>query len=210
MKRFQVKVCGVTRVEDALLAAKLGADMIGMIFYHASPRCLSVSAARSIVRQLPATVDRVGVFVNEDVATILKAAERLNLDYIQLHGDETAGDIVTLKRNGYKVIKAYRLSSKTDYARLYASKADLVLVDNMTDDRRGGTGRPFDWRLIPLRKIPNLVLAGGISADNIEAGVKRFAPLVVDVNSGVETRPGVKSAAKLRRFFQGCDRLRYG
>jgi len=210
MKRFQIKVCGITRVEDALLAAQLGADMIGMIFYRGSPRCLSVTAAQKIVRRLPATVDRVGVFVNEDVNIILKAAERLNLDYIQLHGDETTKEILTLKKNGCKVIKAYRIVSRSDYARLYASKADLVLVDNMTADQRGGTGQPFDWCLTPPKKIGNLVLSGGITADNIVAGVNKFAPLVVDVNSGVEIKPGIKSPAKLRRFFQVCDRLRYG
>ena len=210
MKHFHIKVCGITRVKDALLAGQLGADMIGMIFYSGSPRCVSFRVAQKITQHLPPTVDRVGVFVNERIDRILKIARQLRLDYVQLHGDETTKDILALKRNGLKVIKAYRVSAKADYAKLYTSKADLVMLDNVTPEQRGGTGQRFDWRLTPPRKIKNLMLAGGISADNIEEGLRIFDPLVVDVNSGVETEPGIKSAAKLKQFFQKCYQLRYG
>ena len=210
MRHFHVKVCGITRRKDAVLAAELGADMIGMIFYSGSLRCVSISSAQKIVQHLSPTVDRVGVFVNERIEKMLSIARRLRLDYIQLHGDEKTKDILMLKKYGLKVIKGYSVSSQADYAKLYLSKADLVLVDNVTPKERGGTGERFDWRLTPPTRIANLMLAGGISIDNVEEGIRIFDPLVVDVNSGVETRPGIKSAEKLKRFFEKCDQLRYG
>ncbi|MFQ6008001.1 MAG: N-(5'-phosphoribosyl)anthranilate isomerase [Candidatus Zixiibacteriota bacterium] len=210
MKPFHIKVCGITRVKDALLAAELGADMIGIIFYCGSPRYVSVSVAQKIVQHLSPTVERVGVFVNERVDRILKIVRQLRLDYVQLHGGETTKDILALKRNGVKTIKAFFISSKADYKELNSSNADLVLIDNVTTGQRGGTGQRFDWGLKPPRKIRNLILAGGISVDNVEEGLRVFDPLVVDVNSGVEVKPGVKSAEKLRLFFQKCNQLRYG
>lgn len=210
MKHFYIKVCGITRVKDALLAAELGVDMVGMIFYGRSPRWVSFKQAKKIVERLPPTIDRVGVFVNENIDKVLKAAADLKLDYVQLHGNETSKDVVLIKRHGYRVIKAYKLSSKADYAKLYSSKANLVLVDNVTAEKRGGTGQRFDWSLTPPKKIKNLMLAGGISVDNIEEGVRIFHPLVIDVNSGVEAKPGTKSEVKLKRFFDKCNLLRYG
>lgn len=210
MRPFAVKVCGITRVGDAQLVALLGGDMIGLIFYRRSPRFVSLAIAGEIVRSLPATVDRVGVFVDEEVDRILKLAFKLRLDYIQLHGNEPPSDITRLKKNGLKVIKSFGVKRSSDYEAVMACKADLVLLDNSSTELPGGTGRAFDWRLKPPKKIPNLMLSGGITLTNVAAGVGRFDPLVVDVNSGVESSPGKKSRAALKQFFEICNELRYG
>ncbi len=203
-------MCGMTRPVDAALAAKLGADMIGMIFYRRSPRFISLKVASKITRVLPPTVARVGVFVNADTDRILRVAERLCLDYVQLSGDEPASQIITLRKYGHKVIKSFTVSYKRDFAPIYASRADLVMLDNRSGSQYGGTGAAFDWKIKPPQPIDNLTLAGGINASNVAEGVKMFRPLVVDVNSGVEKSAGVKSARKLKQFFKVCDVLRYG
>ncbi len=207
---FKIKVCGMTRERDALLAAKLGTDLIGMIFYSKSPRSITMKEARSITRALPATVQKVGVFVDEQVDRILEIGSRLLLDYIQLHGPYTSAQIRAIQKAGGRVINVYHVTSKKDYSRVLLDPADLVMLDNRSDDAVGGTGQTFDWGIRPPRNIPNLVLAGGISTDNLAEGIRRFTPLVVDVNSGVESRPGVKSPEKLKQFFAMCNSIRYG
>lgn len=210
MKQFQVKVCGITRPGDALLAAELGADLIGLIFYRKSPRWVSQRLAAELIRALPPTVSRVGLFVDESVDKMLRVASALRLDYVQLHGNEAVSDITKLQQAGFRVIKAFSISHRDDFVAVENSKADLRLVDHKTINLPGGTGVPFDWSLKPRRKIANLMLAGGISIDNLARGVELFSPMVVDVNSGVESKPGVKSKARLKAFFAECDRLRYG
>ncbi|MBU8933164.1 MAG: phosphoribosylanthranilate isomerase [candidate division Zixibacteria bacterium] len=210
MKRFSVKVCGLTRPKDAALSTGLGADMIGMIFYRKSPRWVSQQQALKIVSAVSPTVSRVGVFVNRDIEGVLKVARRLRLDYVQLHSGFSNNDIKFVQREGFKVIEAFHIRARTDYESAMSSKADLILLDNATAAVPGGTGQCFDWSHKPPRRIPNLVLAGGIDVHNVEQGINRFAPLVVDVNSGVESSPGIKSDSKLRRFFTLCNRLRYG
>jgi len=209
VKTFRIKVCGITHVDDALSAAELGADMIGMIFYRPSPRFLTVKKARAILQSLPPTVRPVGVFVDESLERVISLGTRLRLDFIQLHGNEPVGHVRALQKAGLGVIKAFHVRTQADYRRLYMSRADLVLIDNASSELPGGTGRAFDWSVRPPRPISNLVLAGGLSARNVAEGVKRFKPLVVDVNSGVEDSPGVKSHIKMREFFKMCNRLRY-
>ena len=207
---LKIKVCGLTRPSDAVLAARLGADFAGMIFFRRSPRFVTIGQARKIVKALPPVVNRVGVFVNEDVERILTLAARLRLDWVQLHGDEPARDIVRLQKNNLKVIKAFRISERGDYRPVLSSGADLVLFDNALPDMPGGTGKRFDWTLKPPRRFDNVVLAGGVDVANLSEGIRRFRPLVVDVNSGVETSPGIKSPVKMRAFFKKANGLRYG
>lgn len=210
MKQFRVKVCGITRPGDALLAAELGADLIGLIFYRKSPRYVSQRLAAELIRALPPTVSRVGLFVDEPIDKVLRVASALRFDYVQLHGHEPVSDITKLQRAGFRVIKAFSISQRNDFIAVENSKADLRLVDHRTINLPGGTGVPFDWSMKPRRKIANLMLAGGINVDNVARGVELFDPIVVDVNSGVESKPGVKSKARLKAFFAECDRLRYG
>lgn len=209
MMHFKVKVCGITRPMDAVHAAKLGADMVGMIFYRGSPRFVTIKTASNIASSLPPTVMRVGVFVDEQVSRILLIGERLKLDYIQLHGKEPLRDITILKKAGFKVIRAFHVRKRSDYEYVYKSRADLVLLDNATSEHPGGTGRSFNWSIKPPKPIQNVILAGGVTGDNVVKGVKTFHPLVVDVNSGVEKSPGIKSQNKLKHFFNTCNALRY-
>ena len=210
MKRFRIKVCGITRPADADRVAELGGDMIGLIFHRPSPRYVTIAKAREISRAASPILDKVGVFVDEKIETILKVAEKVQMSAVQLHGNEPVRYIIRLQREGFKVIKASCIKDRNDFVRLYRSHADLVLLDRMSTDQRGGSGTTFNWSIRPKKKIRNLMLAGGINSDNVAEGVKLFDPLVVDVNSGVESKPGIKSAKKLNTFFAVCDRLRYG
>lgn len=208
MTSFRVKVCGITRPEDALVAAELGADLIGMIFYRRSPRFVQPHQAEAIINKLSQAVARVGVFVDEPVLPLLELADRLRLDYVQLHGNESDDQIDQVRRAGFEVIKAFRILGLADWENLFLSHADLVLVDNATAELKGGTGRTFDWSIEPPRPVTNLVLSGGLTVDNIEDGIARFDPVILDVNSGVESAPGIKSKPKLIEFIGKCDRIR--
>ncbi len=209
MNKFRIKICGITRPGDARLAASLGADMIGMIFYRRSPRFVTQRQAAGIVAAIPATVRTVGVFVNEPTERVIKVVRKFRLDFVQLHGSEPAAPIKKLQNEGIKVIKGFGLRSGSDWKEVQACKADLVLVDNQSDEAHGGTGRTFDWSLKPKKKIENLMIAGGIGINNIEKVLELFVPCAVDVNSLVETRPGIKSRKKLIELFEFCNRLRY-
>jgi len=210
MSSLKVKVCGITRPSDAISAARLGADMIGLIMYPPSPRYISVAQARKVIASLPVTVDRVGVMVEPNLETVLSLADRLGLDYVQLHGRVNAKMITSLRKSGLKVIQGFAIKAASDIVAATKSKADLVLLDTYVKGLHGGSGRPFDWTIKPKRRLPNLMLAGGITTDNVEEGVKLYHPLVVDVNSGVERSPGIKSPRKLKAFMQRCNRIRYG
>ncbi len=206
---FRVKVCGVTRSEDAQYAEKLGADYIGMIFYRKSPRFLTQSKAKSLCKALMPTTQLVGVFVDQSKEQIIKIAMDLKLSLVQLHGTYTNRDIGYCQKYGFRVIKAFHLLKKSDYQKAMQSHADIVMIDNAGVNLPGGSGHSFDWSLLPKGKIQNLVLAGGINSSNVADGVKRFRPLIVDVNSGVEKAPGIKSGRLMKQFFEKCDRLRY-
>jgi len=206
MKRVQVKVCGITRPGDARAAVALGVDMLGFIFVRQSLRFVSVSRAAKIMSDVPPIIDRVGVFVDEDLERLIRIAARLRLDYVQLHGNETARYIAQVRRAGYKTIKAFTVEARSDYDAVLRCRADLVLLDHGS----GGTGSTFDWSLRPPRRIRNLVLAGGIDSDNVARGVDLFRPLAVDVNSSVESSPGRKSLKKLTTFMDEIQNLRRG
>jgi len=208
MTSFRVKVCGITRPGDARMAALLGAELIGVIFYRRSPRCVQPHQAQAIIAELPPAAARVGVFVDEPVESLLRLAHELELDYVQLHGNESDDEIDQVRGEGFEVIKAFRIFGPADWGRLYTCRADLVMVDNATAELPGGTGATFNWSIEPPRPITNLVLAGGLTVDNIEDGVNRFRPVIVDVNSGVESSPGVKSRGKLEAFIRKCDSIR--
>jgi len=209
MSYFNIKVCGLTRHADAKLSADLGANMLGMIFYKKSPRFITQKQASEIIKVVPHTVHKVGVFVDTKIDQILKIAHKLDLDFIQFQGDYIVPDILKAKSLGFKTIQVFHINSKKDYDNVYKSKADLVLLDNKTTALPGGTGERFDWGIKPPRRIKNLMLAGGINNRNVKEGVKLFSPLVVDVCSSVEKTQGVKSAKKLKEYFRICNRLRY-
>jgi phosphoribosylanthranilate isomerase len=178
--------------------------MIGLNFYRGSKRFVTIAQATKIIDAVPPTVDLVGVFVDQPEDSVLRIAHRLRLNWIQLHGNETEAAVKRFQRAGFRVIKAFTIDSITDWKQVAMSAADLRLLDNGP----GGTGRQFDWTNVPKRLIPNVMLAGGINAQNLLEGLREVRPLVVDVNSGVELSPGIKSKAKLENFFKVVNRAR--
>ena len=199
MKPFHVKVCGVTRVEDALAAAELGADYVGLNFFAGSPRFVDASRAAAIVRALPRGVETVGVFVNEPPEKVNMIAEEVGLHMAQLHGQETPdqADLVRLP-----VIKAIHLDKEADIAAAEAYKVDLYLIDTPSK-AWGGSGRTGNWTLAAAAcgKVRAL-LAGGLTPDNVAEAVRAVTPYGVDVSSGVECAPGIKDREKMKLFIQ--------
>ena len=210
MSRLLIKVCGITRVKDAKASVSLGADLLGFIFYKKSPRYITPAKVLKIVSSIPVTTRRVGVFVNENNEKILSIANRLQLDFIQLSGDETKKDIRFLQKNGYKVIKTVRISSNSEISSLKATIADIVHLDTADKKLYGGVGKQFNWDTKTGKVNLPLMLAGGINKENVLEGIKKIQPIIVDVNSGVESKPGIKSELKLKEFFKTVDRYRYG
>jgi phosphoribosylanthranilate isomerase len=196
-----VKICGIRRVEDALLAAELGAAAVGFVFWPSSPRFLEAEDARPIVAALPPFVTTVGVFVDQDEAHVNAVARLLSLDVVQLHGHESPG---AYAGGGYRIIKSVAVGDGRECLPAVAavSARATVLLDAHDPVRRGGTGRTIDWNLAAAAaKIRPVILSGGLNADNIREAVETVRPYAVDVSSGVESSPGVKDAGKLRGLF---------
>lgn len=200
----RVKICGVTRREDAELAASLGADMIGINFYTPSPRCLTIDRATEIVATVGRRARLVGVFVNADRAYVSERLDALGLDLLQFHGDE---DDAALAGWRVPVIRALRLRPGDDASALNRIRADYVLVDTFHPELYGGTGhaRPLDsLRGLDLRRV---VISGGLTPDNV-AEAAALNPCAVDVASGVESAAGIKDPNKLRSFIANAKSSR--
>lgn len=203
----RIKVCGITRVADAVAAAEAGVDAIGLVFAP-SPRRVTVRQAREIVRALPPLVSAVGVFVNARSATVTRTVAEVGLSEAQLHGDETPEFVGRL--SGVRVVKALRVRDRR-FVDLVGAFGDAgvggILLDAFSPTARGGSGRRFDWDLVAgvrstgaLNDAPPLILAGGLTPQNVRAGIRRVRPWGVDVSSGVEDEPGIKSSEKIARF----------
>ncbi len=198
--RTRVKICGITRTEDALAAARLGADAIGLVFYAPSPRAVSIAQARAICAALPPFVTPVGLFVNAAEAEVQAVLEAVPLGLLQFHGDETPAEC---ERYGRPWIKALRMAPGLDVAaeaRRYGS-ASGILLDAWQAGVPGGTGQCFDWSRIPPLDKP-LVLAGGLTPDNVAEAIRVVRPWAVDVSGGVEAEKGIKDAALMAAFIQ--------
>lgn len=202
--RVRIKICGLTRKEDAESAQKLGAWALGFVFYPKSPRYIAPDKAADIIQHL--TTPSIGVFVNQtdDILNITKAT---GLKGVQLHGDETPEECLSIKKtfSGF-VIKAFRPKTENDIdaIRKYKDTVDYILIDAAVNSQYGGTGKIADWVLAAKAgklDIP-LILAGGITADNIIESVQNIAPFAVDLSSGVESVPGIKDALKLNTLFK--------
>lgn len=210
MNNLKIKVCGISRLKDAKVAVKSGADLLGFIFFRKSPRYVSVKHAVDILNKIPATIGRVGVFVNEDIEIVLTIAKKCQLDYVQLSGDEKKRDIKIIQKNGFKVIKTIRIKDNKDMKKVKNISADIIHLDTADKKLYGGTGSQFDWEIKIPKSVNNLMLAGGINADNVLKGINLFNPLIIDVNSGVEFKPGLKSDKKIKQFFKTVNKYRYG
>jgi phosphoribosylanthranilate isomerase len=208
----RVKVCGITRLEDAELAASLGAWALGFILWPSSPRAVEEAVAAGIARRVRRRAELVGVFVNPTLDEVTHAAEAIGLTHVQLHGDEGpsfANEVA--RRTGAKVIKAARVSGGSDLQQLERFHTDFHLLDTAVEGMRGGSGRTWDWSLAAQRrsKIP-MLLSGGLDADNVADAIAAVRPYAVDVASGVEAEPGVKDPIKLEAFLSIAAPARAG
>ena len=202
---IKIKICGITNLEDALLATELGADALGFIFYPQSPRKVAPETAREIIAQLPPFVASVGVFVDEAAAVVQELAARLGLDWVQLHGQESPEYCRNL---GRRVIKGFRIQDAKSLRPLadYREAAQALLLDSYKQGQVGGTGTAFDWRLAREAKpYGRIILAGGLTPENVAQAIAIALPAAVDAASGTEAAPGRKDPAKLRAFFQAVS-----
>ncbi len=204
--RTRVKICGITRPEDALQAAKLGADAIGLVFHPPSPRAVSVEQARAIVAVIPPFVTVVGLFVDAQPAEISAVLDAVRLDTLQLHGREPALECARYAR---PYIKALRMSEDMDVrsaARDYA-EASAVLLDAYHQELPGGTGQSFDWSRVPADLDKPIVLSGGLTPENVADAIRRVWPYAVDVSSGVEAAKGIKDHRKMAKFINEVNHV---
>lgn len=202
---FPIKVCGITRLEDAQLAVDLGAMALGFIFYEKSPRYISPENVRALLDRLkaPASLLKVGVFVNADPQTLRDYQDRSGVDILQLHGDEGIETLASVKDR--RLWKAFRLQNSEQLSQLplYAAYVEAFLFDAAVPGEYGGTGhRLADDLLSKIPREKSFILAGGLGPENWESVYKRYKPLAIDLSSSVEVRPGVKDAERLKQLFQ--------
>lgn len=190
---MKVKVCGLTRLEDALLAERLGADFVGFIFAKESKRCVSVQKAKKIIERLTTAIP-VGVFVEQADDEVLDIAQNSGLKAAQIYRP------VLEKVDALTMIEALRVKGKESLDQIGKSRADFYLLDAYHDSAYGGTGRVFDWDLLP-GNVSNLFIAGGLAASNVQKAAS-LHPFAIDVCSGVESVPGIKDSRKLEKFFE--------
>ena len=198
--QVKVKICGMTNLKDVKVAVDDGVDAVGFIFYKKSPRSVTMQAVRKIVLELPPFVDSVGIFVNETAEQINKIADRCNLDRVQLHGNESPTFCKKIRR---RVIKAIRVKDIQSLKKLSDYPVSSFLLDTFSEDQYGGTGRVFDWNLAyPAKKYGPIILAGGLTPNNVRQAIQRIQPYGVDVCSGVESQPGIKDHKKMQIFLK--------
>ena len=208
-----VKICGMTNLEDALVAADAGADAVGFVFYEKSPRCVSVEAAREIVAKLPESVEKVGVFVNEQEDLICSVLDRTGISAVQMHGDNEdphVADLIVERRPRTGVLAAismYRPNPQGWAMMWHPGSVRAFLVDSGTSSKHGGTGESFDWKgaipvLDDIKRIRKVITAGGLTSMNVGEAIEILQPWGVDVSSGVEARPGKKDPEKVRAFVK--------
>jgi len=201
--RTRIKICGITRLEDALEASKLGVDAVGFVFYNKSPRYIEPQKAASIIRQLPPFVSAVGLFVNPSQDEIAEVLQTVPLGVVQLHGDESADFCAAQRR---RVMKALPVSSKDDLKQANRYRCPILLDAKAPSGVYGGTGQSFDWSLLKsfAHDYP-LTLAGGLNIDNVEEALSIRQWFALDVSSGVESSPGIKDAEKMRAFVAAVN-----
>jgi phosphoribosylanthranilate isomerase len=207
----RVKICGITNWTDARLAVRAGADALGFNFYRKSPRYIAPDEARTIATRLPRRVLLVGVFVNASAEEVLRVARNVDLNALQLHGEESPAEVARLSES-YPVIKAFRVGPGFKAGRLarYGS-ASAFLLDGFDRKRRGGTGNTFDWSVArAATKYGAIIVAGGLNPENVARAIREAQPFGVDVCGGVEALPGKKDPERLRALMEEIELVRNG
>ncbi|WP_085812892.1 phosphoribosylanthranilate isomerase [Geoanaerobacter pelophilus] len=201
----KVKICGITSLDDALMAVEAGADALGFVFFEKSPRCLGPDAAARIIRELPPFIQVVGLFVNAELDFVNRTADTCGLDLVQLHGEESPAYCGLVRR---RVMKAFRVRGPETLAALPDYKVSAYLLDAYSPVSHGGTGERFDWEhAVAAKEQGRIVLAGGLNPDNVAQAVAKVAPYAVDVSSGVELSPGRKDRDKVRLFIAEAKKV---
>jgi phosphoribosylanthranilate isomerase len=204
--RVRVKICGITRLEDALAAVQYGADAIGFVFDSGSPRFIDGEQAADIAGALPPFVTKTGLFVDADAGYVHRMLEQVPLDLLQFHGEEEPGYCGRFRR---PYIKSVAMDADVDLAAVATvySDASALLLDASVPGIPGGTGKRFDWSLVPAGVSVPIILAGGLTAENVAEAIASVHPYAVDVSSGVEREKGIKDAARIEAFMQEVGRL---
>jgi len=207
MSAVRSKICGITRIEDALAAVDAGADAIGLVFYAKSPRAVTVQQARAIIAALPPFVTTVGLFVNASRCELGEILDAVPLDLLQFHGDEASEQCEGYHR---PYIKALRVKAGDDIAAACQAYpgASGILLDTYVEGVPGGTGAAFDWSLVPQGLSKPIILAGGLTADNVAEAIARVKPYAVDVSGGVEQSKGIKDRTKIEAFMRAVRACR--
>lgn len=199
--RTRIKICGITRVEDAVLASRLGVDALGMVFYPNSPRAVSIEQAQAVARAVPAFVTLTALFLDADKAAVEKVLDTVPLGLLQFHGSEPGSFCRQFGRPYIKAIGMQGAGAFSGQLDDYADAAGIVF-DSHTTGEAGGSGQVFDWsQLVSAANELPIILAGGLTPENVAAAVRQVRPWAVDVASGVESSPGIKDAGKLERFI---------
>ncbi len=202
MRRTRVKLCGITRVQDAIAAAHAGVDAIGLVFYPPSPRAVTTAQAAEILAALPPLVTTVGLFVDADPQQVRTVLAALPLDMLQFHGAEPAAYCTSFGRPYIKAVPMADIDDVPAYSRQHPA-ARAVLLDSHGAGRVGGTGERFDWQRIPQQLDKPVILAGGLNPDNVTTAIRQVRPYAVDVSSGVELAPGIKDNERITAFMYG-------
>nr|VFK21977.1 MAG: phosphoribosylanthranilate isomerase [Candidatus Kentron sp. LPFa] len=202
--RTRIKICGITRSSDALTAARLGADAIGLVFYPPSPRSITIEKARAIAAALPPFVTLVALFVDPDHAFVEEVLSTLPIDLLQFHGEETPTDC---EQYGCPYIKAVRMREGMELSTWMErfQNARALLLDTYHKGARGGTGETFDWRLVPSQRTLPIILAGGLNPNNVREAIRMVKPFAVDVSGGVESGKGIKDEDKMAKFIAAVN-----
>ena len=202
--RTRIKICGITRPEDALAAAEAGADAIGLVFYDKSPRAVTVAQAQAIVNVLPPFVTRVGLFVDASQAELDAVLDQVELDVVQFHGNETLAQCESVGKEYMKAVRVRETADIIAALERYPT-ASALLLDAYHPTKPGGTGETFDWDKIPSNLSKPVILAGGLTSDNVGQAIATVSPYAVDVSGGVEASKGIKCRDKIAAFIAAVN-----
>jgi len=203
----KIKICGITNKQDAIAASGLGVDMLGFVLYKNSKRYIGPEKIRDIVNEVPDTMAKVGVFVDEDAKKVIEIAQDCSFDMLQFHGDESPEYCARFK-DLYKTIKAFRIKDKKSLKNINNYDVDYYLLDTHSGGLKGGTGMSFDWKLVEgYELLKPVILSGGLTPKNVVSAIQNVAPYAVDVSTGVEVSPGKKDLKLMKEFMDNVRKI---